>query len=224
MRDLISRGAFFPMRLSMPAMSLCFGLAIGLEIGCNQRDVTADAGSSSDSGAPTNDADNLDAPGDRSDGSTTIPIPACLRDLIDTCPLEGACQAWDSPWDASVGFAQRRLCYASGMRVMVNESATTSTCPSPRRTIQVQRADRTLCYTVVFARISFCEEDRYEWSDSADNLVARGHLSNYPPYEYSIECASGAEGARCVRLGSTACLSFPPDLGGCVAGDCPLVR
>ena len=208
------------MRRSMLAMSLCVGLAMGLAIGCGAREETADAGSGGDSGALIPDADDLDAAGDRSDG-TTIPAPACLRDLIETCPLEGACQAWDSPWDASVGFAQRRLCYASGMRVMVNESAAASTCPSPRRTIQVQRADRTLCYTVVFDRISFCEGARYEWRDGAGNLIATAEVNHNPPYTHSIRCASGAEGASCTRSLGSSCRSFPPDLGGCVAGDCP---
>jgi hypothetical protein len=167
----------------------------------------------------------IDAARDVADDAT-VSIPACLQDLIGTCPLEGSCQAWVNDGGAA-GAPLERLCYESGIRVIVREDPPISLCNTLKRTTEVRRADGTLCYTKAFERINHCEGEAYEWRDAAGTLVASGTFvragGGLPPYLYSIRCAATPETASCMEpyLMSTRCLSFPPNPGGCAEGDCP---
>src|SRR5689334_9320277 len=233
------------MRQALAALPTAVVLTVLPQLGC--------AGSASDrlgpdgASSPAVDASDIDAPSelDASDidappaidappeldasrdvaDDAPVPIPTCLQDLIATCPLEGACQAWMNDGGAA-GAPVQRLCYESGMRVIIREDPPVSFCGLLKQTTEVRRADGTLCYTKTVEYINHCEGRAYEWRDAAGNPVASGSFvragGGLPPYLYSIQCAATSETASCMEpyLMSASCLSFPPNPGGCAVGDC----
>jgi hypothetical protein len=216
------------MRQALASLPMAVVLTVLPQLGC--------AGSASDrlgpdgASSPAVDASDidaspeLDASRDVADDAT-VPIPTCLQELIATCPLEGACQAWVNDGGAA-GAPVQRLCYESGMRVIMREDPPISFCGLLKQTTEVRRADGLLCYTKTVEYINHCEGRAYEWRDAAGNLVASGSFvragGGLPPYLYSIRCAATSETASCMEpyLTTVSCLSFPPNPGGCAVGGC----
>ena len=196
-------------------------------------DVTLDAFDAADGGDSVEDRGADDRATDDREATdmdvvdaATTPVPDCVRNLLAACPLEGACQGWVNDAGAP-GAPVQKLCYASGVRVTVTEVPSTSSCPgTPKQTVEVRKADGTLCYSRTHEIISFCEGEQYLWRDAAGNVVAIGDIGSpggLGPKAYSITCTASSESVSCQppNPASGPCLSFPPALEGCSAGDCP---
>jgi hypothetical protein len=187
-------------------------------LGCS-----AGGAASSDAGsdAPV-DASGSDAPADGS--SSTLVLPDCLRALLATCPLEGACEGTPRDGGATLfGITFDNLCYASGARVVFSAGST----GVPASVAQVSAAGGTACYRLEYKQGPFGESTNLTWFDSAGRPVAQAN------YEFtagahgpssSIYCLddvghSVGETSRCYSTQPRAC--EVPLFLDCVAGSCP---
>lgn len=125
-------------------------------------------------------------------GEGNVPLPACIKTLLDSCPLQGSCTVETS------GDSVRRSCFESGVKVVSNKGSECSNSDE-----MVYASDGSLCYsrtTVAYAAHA-CEQPVTTWTDSTGTMIATETSQGPTPSHLQITCAGG-EHAECFGSGT----------------------
>jgi hypothetical protein len=124
---------------------------------------------------------------------TTVQLPACLKTLLASCQLQGACTVADVIGDGT----QLASCFASGVVAISSKGAECN-----NREEHVYASDAGLCYvrsSVAYAGHA-CEGPTTTWKDASGTLIATestGSAGSLGVQSLQITCAATGERAVC---------------------------